>query len=73
MMGRASTHLGTARKKLAQLQEALAIERPSALEPDGAVQRFKYTFEAVWKAAEYYLLEVESLSQFTQRRGKGMP
>ena len=41
---------------LATLQELAGLERPSAVERDAALQRFEYTFEAVWKASQRYLL-----------------
>lgn len=33
----------------------------SAMERDAAIQRFEYTFEAVWKAVQLYLRDVEGL------------
>jgi len=43
------------------LREALAMEQPSRLERDGAIQRFEYTFEALWKACRTYLERVEGV------------
>ncbi len=43
------------------LFEALALVNPSTLERDGTIQRFEYTFETVWKTAQLYLTEGESL------------
>jgi nucleotidyltransferase substrate binding protein (TIGR01987 family) len=53
--------LGMARKALTALQEALTIPNPSLLERDGIIQRFEFTYEAVWKAAQSYLREVEKI------------
>jgi len=43
------------------LREALAVEQPSSLERDGAIQRFEYSFEALWKACQTYLEQVEGV------------
>jgi len=53
--------LGEARRSLGTLSEALALKAPSALERDGAIQRFEYTFEAFWKLGQRYLYVVEAL------------
>jgi nucleotidyltransferase substrate binding protein (TIGR01987 family) len=44
------------------LQEVARLESPSRIERDAAIQRFAYTCEAVWKAAQRYLQEVEGVS-----------
>ena len=41
--------------------EVLAILEPSAVERDAGIQRFEFTFEAVWKAAKSFLYNVEGL------------
>ena len=51
-----------ARRALSTLQELVRLEHPSQVERDAAIQRFEYTCEAVWKAAQRYLLEVEGIS-----------
>lgn len=51
-----------ARRALGTLQEILALASPSRVERDAAIQRFEYTCEAVWKAAQRYLQEVEGIS-----------
>ena len=33
----------------------------SVVERDAAIQRFEYSFEAVWKAAQLFLREIEGL------------
>jgi len=53
--------LEAAATALATLREALAVESPSRLERDGTIQRFEYTFEAVWKACRAWLEAVEGL------------
>lgn len=61
-MERLKERLAVARRALGTLLEVLAVETPSPIERDAAIQRFEYTCEAVWKAAQRYLQEVEGLS-----------
>jgi len=46
---------------LATLQELTGKPKLSVVERDAALQRFEYTFEAVWKAVQLYLREIEGL------------
>jgi nucleotidyltransferase substrate binding protein (TIGR01987 family) len=59
---RLKERLAVARRALGTFQEILAVEHPSRIERDAAIQRFEYTCEAIWKAAQRYLQEVEGLS-----------
>ena len=61
-MERLNERLAVARRALGTLQEVLAVKSPSRIERDAAIQRFEYTCEAVWKAAQRYLHEIEGLS-----------
>ena len=61
-MERLKERLAIARRALSTLQELVRLEHPSPVERDAAIQRFEYTCEAVWKAAQRYLLEVEGIS-----------
>jgi len=54
--------LSLARKALGTLEELVEVENPSQVERDAAIQRFEYTFEAVYKAAGRYLLLVEGVT-----------
>lgn len=40
-----------AQKALNSLTEIVSEENPTAIQRDAAIQRFEYSFEAVWKAA----------------------
>ena len=60
-MDRLRQRLKLAARALATLQELAGLERPSAIERDAALQRFKNTFEAVWKASQRYLLLREGM------------
>lgn len=60
-MARLNERIVLAEKALARLDEALAITNMTLLDRDGAIQRFEFTFEAVWKAARDYLLTVEGI------------
>ena len=61
-MERLKERLAVARRALGTLQELLVLAYPSQVERDAAIQRFEYTCEAVWKAAQRYLQEVEGFS-----------
>lgn len=60
-MDRLKQRLDDARRAWLTLCEALAVTQPSQLERDGALQRFEYTFEATWKAAQRFLAVQEGL------------
>lgn len=50
-----------ARQALSTLEELVGQHPASDVVRDAAIQRFEYTFEAMWKAAQVYLREVEGL------------
>ncbi|MFQ5844528.1 MAG: nucleotidyltransferase substrate binding protein [Planctomycetota bacterium] len=58
-MERLRERLSLAARALDSLAELSGLDDPSAVERDAAIQRFEYTFEAVWKAAQRFLLVVE--------------
>lgn len=60
-MERLRERLDVAQKALATLQEALAETNPTVIVRDAAIQRFEYTFEAVWKAGQEFLRRQEGL------------
>jgi hypothetical protein len=55
-VARSKQRIDTALKALATLDE-LAAEPASTIVRDASIQRFEYTFEAVWKAAQAVLLD----------------
>jgi nucleotidyltransferase substrate binding protein (TIGR01987 family) len=57
---RLNERLSIARKALGTLQEALR-ETATPMNRDASIQRFEYTYEAVWKAAQLFLRVAESL------------
>lgn len=59
-MDRLTQRLGTAQRALETLRPLLK-RRKSKVVRDAAIQRFEYTFEAVWKAAQLYLKQQEGL------------
>ena len=61
-MERLKERLVVAQRALSTLQELIDLGQPSPVERDAAIQRFEYTCEAVWKAAQRYLLAVEGVS-----------
>lgn len=66
-MDRLSQRLGDAARAARLLHEALAITSPSELERDGVIQRFEYTFEAVWQASQAFLQAEEGVSARSPR------
>jgi nucleotidyltransferase substrate binding protein (TIGR01987 family) len=60
-MARLQERVALAEKALATLEEVMTIMTPTAIERDAAIQRFEYTFEAVWKAAKQMLLDIEGI------------
>lgn len=60
-MERLNQRLAVARRALATLEELTVIGRPTKVERDAAIQRFEYTVEAVWKAAQAVLAETFGL------------
>lgn len=55
-MDRANTRLTDARQALTTLFELCDLAQPTDVERDAAIQRFEYSFETVWKAAQQILL-----------------
>lgn len=66
-MARTLERLAVARRALATLQVLLGDEDVSDIVRDAAIQRFEYTFEATWKAAQEYLRQVEGLETASPR------
>jgi nucleotidyltransferase substrate binding protein (TIGR01987 family) len=60
-MGRASERIEVAQKAMSAFREVMQIEMPTAIERDAAIQRFEFTFEAIWKAAKEFLFEYEGI------------
>ncbi|HEX7066294.1 MAG TPA: HI0074 family nucleotidyltransferase substrate-binding subunit, partial [Bacillales bacterium] len=60
-MGRSEERIEAARKALLAFQEVMQIRQPTSIERDAAIQRFEFTFEAVWKAAKEILFEREGV------------
>ncbi|HWR45821.1 HI0074 family nucleotidyltransferase substrate-binding subunit [Sporomusa sp.] len=60
-MERLRERMTVAESALVRLEEVMAIVQPSAMERDAAIQRFEFTFEAIWKAAKSFLFEVEGV------------
>ncbi|TVR01123.1 MAG: nucleotidyltransferase [Desulfovibrionales bacterium] len=60
--------IATAEKALATLTELIGRHPVDTVERDAAIQRFEYTFEAVWKAGRSYLLEVEGIDAASPKK-----
>lgn len=60
-MERLRQRLKLAEKALSTLQELAGLQNPTEIQRDAAIQRFEYSFEAVWKAAQRYLLVIDGI------------
>lgn len=60
-MERVSERIALAQKALATFEELAKLSAPSVIERDAAIQRFEYSFEALWKATQRYLKEREGI------------
>ncbi len=61
-MERVIERLQVARRALSTLQELTNKPELSIVERDAAIQRFEYTFEATWKAAQVFLNEFDGIT-----------
>lgn len=62
-MERLQQKIVSASEALKAFREVMSIEDPSDIERDAAIQRFEFTFEALWKAAREMLYVVEGIDQ----------
>lgn len=60
-MERLQQRIAMAEKALNAFEEVMTIANPSTIERDAAIQRFEFTFEALWKAAKQMLFDVEGI------------
>ena len=60
-MDRLRQRLSVASQAVATLRELAIRTAPSKIERDAAIQRFEYSFEATWKAAQRFLSVVEGV------------
>ncbi|BCJ86952.1 HI0074 family nucleotidyltransferase substrate-binding subunit [Effusibacillus dendaii] len=60
-MERLEQRLNVSYRALETLNEVLSLPSPSRIERDASIQRFEYTFEAVWKTGKQYLFDYEGL------------
>jgi hypothetical protein len=67
-MERLKERLLVAFRALGTLKELASIDAPTAIERDAAIQRFEYSFEAVWKAVMRYLNMVEGWGPLIKSR-----
>ncbi len=58
-MERLKQRIQIANKAIKTLDEVLSIESPNSIERDALIQRFKYSFEAMWKTVKRFLNIVE--------------
>jgi nucleotidyltransferase substrate binding protein (TIGR01987 family) len=60
-MERLTQKLSVAKKALKTLNEILKDKQRTDIHRDAAIQRFEYTFEAVWKVGQAFLREHEGI------------
>jgi nucleotidyltransferase substrate binding protein (TIGR01987 family) len=60
-MERLRERLAVARRALATLSELVGETDVSPVVRDAAIQRFEYTYETLWKAAQRFLMVVEGV------------
>ena len=60
-MDRLRERLTLANNALQTLAEVQAADAQTTIKRDAAILRFTYTFEAVWKAAQRYLADIEGV------------
>lgn len=60
-MERLRQSIDVAQSALRTFEEILTLDTSSAIVRDAAIQRFEYSFEAVWKAGKRFLLEFEGI------------
>jgi nucleotidyltransferase substrate binding protein (TIGR01987 family) len=58
---RARERLTISARALASLRELALLSAPTAVERDAAIQRFEYSFEATWKAAQRFFYAFEGV------------
>lgn len=61
-MDRLRERLTLAARAVETLRELVVLPAPTRTERDAAIQRFEYSFEATWKAAQRYLRVVEGVA-----------
>lgn len=62
-MERLRERLEQADKALQTLESLMSEQHPDSIVRDAAIQRFEYSFEAVWKSAQRYLRQVEGVAE----------
>ncbi len=60
-MDRLRERLTLADNALQPLAEVQAADAHTTIKRDAAILRFTYTFEAIWKAAQRYLADIEGV------------
>ena len=61
-MARRDERVTVALQALARLDELVGLEAPTAVQRDAAIQRFEFSVEAAWKAAQAFLLDAHGLT-----------
>lgn len=62
-MERLQQRLEVADRALKTFEEVMGICEPTSIERDASIQRFEFSFEAIWKAAKQMLLDMEGIDE----------
>lgn len=60
-MERIQQRISSAEKALASFHQLTLIENPNDVDRDASIHRFKFTYEACWKAAKQFLYDKEGI------------
>ena len=67
-LNRVQERLAVARRAVRTLQAVLQVQPVTDIVRDAAIQRFEYSFETVWKAAQRYLRDIEAIEAASPRQ-----
>lgn len=60
-MERLKQRIASSKRALLTFVEILEIKEPSLIERDASIQRFEYSFEAMWKLGKQFLRDLEGI------------
>ena len=67
-MDRYQQKLKSAERALRTLFEVAGLQDVPVIQRDAAIERFAYSFEAVWKAARAYLFDIEGIDAASPKK-----
>ncbi|AEN72496.1 nucleotidyltransferase substrate binding protein, HI0074 family [Rhodothermus marinus SG0.5JP17-172] len=67
-LNRVQERLAVARRAVRTLQAVLQVQPVTDIVRDAAIQRFEYSFETTWKAAQHFLRVFEAIEAASPRQ-----